>query len=154
MPLRAFAAAALCVLALIATPAAAQTGSLVTKKSAHDVAKTVERLEAAIKSRGAAIVAKVDHAAAAKANGLELRPTVVVLFGNPKLGTPLMQSAQTAGLDLPMKILVWQDSSGAVQLAYQAPAALGAAHGIKDRDAVLNTMAGALAAIADEAAKP
>jgi uncharacterized protein (DUF302 family) len=147
-------AAVSCVLALAAAPVAAQSGNLVSKKSAHDVARTVERLETAIKSRGAAIVAKVDHAAAAKANGLELRPTIVVLFGNPKLGTPLMQSAQTAGLDLPMKVLVWQDAAGAVHLGYFAPAALGASHGIKDRDEVLKTMTGALGAITDEAAKP
>jgi uncharacterized protein (DUF302 family) len=147
-------AAAFGVLAVIAFPVAGHGGDLVTKKSAHDLAKTTERLEAAIKSRGAAIVAKVDHAAAAKANGLELGPTLVVIFGSPKLGTPLMQSAQTAGLDLPMKVLVWQDAAGAVQVSYWAPAALGRAHAIKDRDDVLKTITGALATITDEAANP
>ncbi len=142
------------LLLVAAIPAAAQTGDLVTKKSAHDVTRTVERLEAAIKSRGAAIVAKVDHAAAARSNGLELGPAVVVIFGNPKLGTPLMQSVPTAGLDLPLKILVWQEPAGAVRVSYWAPAALGRAHGIKDRDDVLKAMTGALAAIADEAANP
>lgn len=142
------------VLAVIAVPAAGQGGDLVTKKSAHDLARTVERLEAAIKSRGAAIVAKVDHAAAAKANGLDLAPTLVVIFGNPKLGTPLMKSVQTAGLDLPLKVLVWQDEAGAVQVSYWAPAVLGRTHGIKDRDEVLKTITGALAAIAAEAANP
>ena len=139
---------------VIAIPAAAQSGDLVMKKSSHDMAKTTERLEAAIKSRGAAIIAKVDHAAAARANGLDLPPTLVVIFGNPKLGTPLMQSVQTAGLDLPLKVLVWQDAGGVVQVGYWMPAALGRAHGIKDRDEVLKTMTGALAAIADEAASP
>jgi uncharacterized protein (DUF302 family) len=147
-------AAAFGVLAVIAMPAAGQGGDLVTKKSAHDLARTVERLEAAIKSRGAAIVAKVDHAAAAKANGLDLRPTLVVIFGNPKLGTPLMQSVQAAGLDLPLKVLVWQDAAGTVQVSYWAPSALGRAHGIKDRDEVLKTITGALATITDEAASP
>jgi uncharacterized protein (DUF302 family) len=147
-------AAAFGVLAVIAMPASGQGGDLVTKKSAHDLTKTVERLEGAIKSRGATIVAKVDHAAAAKANGLELPPTVVVIFGNPKLGTPLMQSAQSAGLDLPLKVLVWQDAAGEVQLSYWAPVLLGLAHGITDRDEVLKTMTGALATITDEAANP
>jgi len=138
----------------MAVPAAAQSGDLVTKKSAHDMAKTAERLETAIKSRGATIIAKVDHAAGAKANGLDLQPTLVVIFGNPKLGTPLMQSVQTAGLDLPLKVLVWQDAGGVVQVGYWMPAALGRAHGIKDRDEVLKTMTGALATITDEAVGP
>jgi len=139
------------ILAFAAGPALAQTPQLVTKKSAHDAAATVVRLEAAIEERGAAIVAKVDHAAAAKASGMELRPTIVLIFGNPKLGTPLMQSSATAGLDLPMRVLVWQDAAGAVTVGYWPPSALAAAHGIKDRDPVLKTMAGALDAITGEA---
>jgi uncharacterized protein (DUF302 family) len=98
-------ALAACLAAFLIPPALAQSPSLVTKKSAHDAAATVTRLEAAIKKRGAAIVATVDHAAAAKANGLELKPATVVIFGNPKLGTPLMQASPTAGLDLPMRVL-------------------------------------------------
>ena len=149
--MRMFAVLAMAV-AISAAPASAQGPQLVTKKSAHDAAETVARLEAAIKKRGAAIVAKVDHAAAAKANGMELRPAVVVIFGNPKLGTPLMQSRPTAGLDLPMRVLVWQDGNGAVMVGYWAPASLADAHGIKDRDAVIKTMGGALDAITSEAA--
>lgn len=141
---------AACFLAL-AAPAAAQAPAPVTKTSPHDVTATVARLEAAITKRGAAIVAKVDHAAAAKANGLDLRPSVVVIFGNPKLGTPLMQSNPAAGLDLPMRVLVWQDAAGAVKIGYWPPAALAQMHGIKDRDEVLKTMAGALDAITSEA---
>jgi len=140
-----------CLLAFAAAPAIAQAPQLVTKKSPHDVAATVARLEAAITKRGATIVAKVDHAAAAKASGMELRPTVVLIFGNPKLGTPLMQSSPTAGLDLPMRVLAWQDAAGAVMVGYWPPASLAGAHGIKDRDPVLKTMAGALDAITSEA---
>jgi uncharacterized protein (DUF302 family) len=139
------------VVACATAPALAQAPQLVTKKSAHDAAATVARLEAAITKRGAVIAAKVDHAAAAKANGMELRPAIVVIFGNPKLGTPLMQSSPTAGLDLPMRVLVWQDTAGAVMVGYWPPSSLAAAHGIKDRDAVLKTMAGALDAITNEA---
>ncbi len=139
------------ILAFSAAPASAQAPQLVTKKSAHDAAATVARLEEAIKKRGAAIVAKVDHAAAAKANGMELRPAVVVIFGNPKLGTPLMQSNPAAGLDLPMRVLVWQDAAGAVMVGYWAAASLAQAHGITDQDAVIKTMGGALDAITSEA---
>ena len=139
------------LVALLAAPALAQAPQLVTKKSPHDAAATVARLEAAITKRGAAIVAKVDHATAAKASGMELRPIVALIFGNPKLGTPLMQSSPTAGLDLPMRVLVWQDATGAVMVGYWPPASLATAHGIKDRDPVLKTMAGALDAITNEA---
>lgn len=135
----------------LATATHAQSPTPITKKSAHDVAATVARLEAAITKRGASIVAKVDHAAAAKANGMQLAPTVLVIFGNPKLGTPLMQSAPTAGMDLPMRVLVWQDTAGTAQVGYWPPAALAQAHGIKDREQVIQTMTGALDAITNEA---
>ena len=131
-----------------------QQTSLVVQKSAHDVTTTVARLEAAIKQRGATIIAKVDHAAAAKANGLELRPTIVLIFGNPKLGTPLMQSNQTAGLDLPLRIVVWQDAGGAVMLGYRTPTSLAEAHSIQDREAVVTTMSDALRAITADTVKP
>lgn len=138
----------------LATGAYAQQTAPIVQKSAHDLSATVARLESAIKQRGATIVAKVDHAAAAKANSLDLRPTVVIIFGNPKLGTPLMQSSQTAGLDLPLRILVWQDAAGAVMVGYWPPAALAQAHSIRDRDPVIKTMSEALGAITGEAIKP
>lgn len=134
--------------------AAAGAEALTVKPSPHDVAKTVDRLEAAVKSRGAVVVAKVDHAAAAQANGLSLRPTVLVLFGNPKLGTPLMQSQQTAGLDLPLRVLIWQDAGGATQVGYTPAAAVAARHGITDRNDAVERIAGALAAIVNEATTP
>jgi len=144
-------AIAACLLAFAVSPALAQTPDLIAKKSPHDFASTVTQLEAAITKRGAAIAAKVDHAAAAKANGLELKPATVVIFGNPKLGTPLMQSSPTAGLDLPMRVLVWEDATGAVMVGYWAPTKLAEAHGIKDRDQIVKTMASALDAITNEA---
>lgn len=134
-----------------ASPAPAETPSLITKKSPHGVASTVARLEAAITKRGSAIVAKVDHAAAAAANGLELGPATVVIFGNPKLGTPLMNSRITAALDLPLRILVWRDAAGAVMVGYWPPAKLAETHGIEDRDQILETMARALDAITNDA---
>ncbi len=131
-----------------------QPTGLIVQGSAHDISATVARLESAIKQRGATILAKVDHTAAAKANGLDLRPTLVILFGNPKLGTPLMQSNQTAGLDLPLRILVWQDAAGAVMVGYWAPATLAEAHSIRDREPVIKAMSDALSAITGESVKP
>jgi len=144
-------ALALCLSASLAPAALADNLALVAKKSPHDAAATVARIEAAIAKRGATLVAKVDHAGAAKANGLELAPNTVVIFGNPKLGTALMQSSPTAGLDLPMRVLVWQDAAGAVMVGYWPPARLAQTHGIEDREQVVKTMTGALDAITNEA---
>lgn len=90
--------------------------------SAFDPKGTADRLEAAIKAKGLTVFARVDHAAAATAVGLALRPTEVLLFGNAKGGTPLMQARQTIGIDLPLKALVWQDSDGKTWLSYNDPA--------------------------------
>ncbi len=141
---------------MLAAPATFAAGNepLVVKSSPHDVPTTVSRLEAAVKSRGATVVAKIDHATAAEASGLSLRPTVLVLFGNPKLGTPLMQSQQTAGLDLPLRVLVWQDDGGATQVGYAPPSLIAARHGITDQNDVIEKMKGALAAITADSAAP
>lgn len=130
--------------------AAAEEEALVVETSPHDVPATVQRLEAAVVAKGAKVVAAIDHAAA-RASGLSLRPTVLVLFGNPKLGTPLMQSEQTAGLDLPLRVLVWQDAAGATQVGYTPPAAIAARHRIEDHGELIEKMAGALSAITAEA---
>jgi uncharacterized protein (DUF302 family) len=141
---------------MLGTAAAWTAGeeTLVIKPSPHDVPTTVQRLEAAVNGRGATVVAKIDHAAAAEAHELSLRPTVLVLFGNPKLGTPLMQSQQTAGLDLPLRVLVWQDAGGTTQVGYAPVDLIATRHGITDRPEVVEKIAGALAAIADEATAP
>jgi len=103
---------------------------LVTLASAHDFATTLARLTAALTAKGITIFGQVDHAAGAAGVGLALRPTTLVMFGNPKGGTPLMQVAQTAGIDLPLKALVWQDEGGAVRLSYNDPAWIAARHGL------------------------
>jgi uncharacterized protein (DUF302 family) len=95
----------------------AQEG-FVSVASRHSAAETVERLLAALKKRDLAVFARIDHAAAAAAVGMPLRPTEVVLFGNPKGGTVLMEDQQRAGIDLPLKALVWQDAAGKVWLSY------------------------------------
>ena len=147
-----FALATTLALACLGPAAWGQDAQLMTKQSAHDVAATVERLVAAIEKRGAKVVAKVDHAAAAAGVGLQLRPTTVVIFGNPRLGTPLMQENQQVGLDLPLRVLVWQDAAGAVRVGYRSPDRLAQEYGITGQGELRKTMAGALAAITDEAA--
>lgn len=149
----ALSAVTLCLLLAASPPAVAAAGKdpLMVRTSPHDVPTTVQRLAAAVTSRGAKIVATVDHAAAAEASGLSLRPTVLVLFGNPKLGTPLMQSEQTVGLDLPLRVLVWQDAAGATQVGYAPPSVIASRHGIEDQGELIEKMAGALSAITAEA---
>lgn len=95
---------------------------LVTLPSVHDFATTLRRLTQVLEAKGLTIFASVDHAAGAANVGMTLRPTTVVMFGNPAGGTPLMQAAQTAGIDLPLKALVWQGEDGGVRLSYNDPA--------------------------------
>jgi len=110
---------------------------------------TMDRLEAAVKARGMSVFARVDHAAGASSVGLPLRPTEVLIFGNPVGGTPLMQAAKTIGLDLPLKALVWQDASGDTFLSYNDPVWLAERHGITGEPmTVAAKLSAALAAIA------
>src|SRR5262249_4728845 len=96
---------------------------LITLPSNYEPKETMDRLEAEIRARGMVVFARVDHAAGAAQVGLSLRPTEVLIFGNAKAGTPLMQAEQTIGIDLPLKALVWQDANGKVWLSYNAPLA-------------------------------
>jgi uncharacterized protein (DUF302 family) len=105
---------------------------LVTLPSAHDFGTTLARLAAALEARGITIFARIDHAAGAADVRLALRPTTLLVFGNPAAGTPLMQAAQTAGIDLPLKALVWQDADGTVKLSYNDPAWMASRHAIGD----------------------
>jgi uncharacterized protein (DUF302 family) len=91
---------------------------LITIATNHSVKQTLDRLEASLKAKAITVVARIDHAAGAKSVGMDLRPTELLIFGNPKAGTPLMQADQTIGLDLPLKVLVWQDAAGKVWLTY------------------------------------
>jgi uncharacterized protein (DUF302 family) len=114
--------------------------------------ETMARLAAAVTARGMTILARIDHAAAAAKVGMDLRPTEVLIFGNPRAGTPLMQAAQTIGIDLPLKALVWQDESGATWLGYNDPTWLAKRHGaLVEAHPALGAMTTALAAIAKEA---
>jgi uncharacterized protein (DUF302 family) len=97
-------------------------------------------------------IARIDHAAGAQSVDMELRPTQLLIFGNPKLGTPLMQANRAIGLDLPMKVLAWQEADGTVKVAYTAPAALAKRHGISDQDKIVETMTKALDGLTKAAA--
>ncbi len=126
---------------------------LIVKASAHSVSDTLDRLQGIMKKKGITIFARVDHAGGAKKVGLELKSTQLLIFGNPKLGTPLMMSNQRIGIDLPLKALAWQDKDGKVWLAYTDPGYLKKKHGISDKDGVFKKMAGALNKLTDAAVK-
>jgi uncharacterized protein (DUF302 family) len=120
--------------------------------SSHGPKDTMDRLEAAVKAKGMMVFARIDHTAGATAIGLSLRPTELLIFGNAKAGTPLMQSIQTIGLDLPLKALVWQDESGRTWLSYDDPAWLAQRHGIGgETRAVVGMMTAALDSVAKAA---
>jgi uncharacterized protein (DUF302 family) len=130
----------------------AQEG-VVSIASRHSAAETMERILAALKKREFSVFARIDHAAAAAAFGMPLRPTEVVLFGNPKGGTVLMQDQQRAGIDLPLKALVWQDAAGKVWLSYNTAEWIAARAGLGPASAAaVAAMTKALTAIAEEAA--
>src|SRR6476619_8254171 len=122
---------------------------LTTIPSNFDPKETMNRLETEIRTKGLEVFARIDHAAGAAEVGLNLRPTELIIFGNAKAGTPLMQSIQTVGIDLPLKALVWQDASGTAWLSYNDPAFLARRHGVEgEENMTINAMASALEAIA------
>ena len=122
---------------------------LITIQSSYGPEDTMSRFEAELRAKGMTVFARVDHAAGAAAVGLSLRPTEVLIFGNAKAGTPLMQSMQTIGIDLPLKALVWQDASGGTWLSYNDPSWLAKRHGLgREVETTVAAMAAALNAIA------
>lgn len=136
---------AIVILSLLALPLAhAADNGLVSKKSPYDVNETLDRLEAVIKKKGITIFARIDHAAGAKKVEMELRPTQLLIFGNPKLGTPPMTSNQAIGLDLPLKVLAWEDADGQVWITYSAPADLAKRYAITDQQPVFDKMTNVL----------
>src|SRR5438128_10021685 len=128
---------------------------LTTIASDYGPKETMDRLEAEIKAKGMTVFARVDHAAGAAQAGLSLRPTEVLIFGNAKAGTPLMQANQTIGIDLPLKALVYEDAAGKVWLSYNDPRWLAHRHGLGAVAVeTVNAMAAALNAAATKATKP
>jgi uncharacterized protein (DUF302 family) len=151
VPARAKLFASIVVICLQGVRAMAVEG-LITTRSNYDPKDTMDRLEAEVKAKNLTVFAHVDHAAGAAAVGLLLRPTDLLIFGNARGGTPLMQSAQTIGLDLPLKILVWQDATGATWLSYNDPSWLAKRHGLSaDVEATVSDITTAIHAVAKAA---
>lgn len=118
-------------LSVFASLAAAVDG-LVVVESPHGVRDTMDRLEAVVKEKGLNVFARIDHAAGAAKVDKSLRPTELLIFGNPKGGTPFMECAQTVGIDLPLKALVWEDEAGKVWVGYNEPTYIAERHGVDD----------------------
>jgi uncharacterized protein (DUF302 family) len=125
---------------------------LTSIRSSFGPKETMDRLEAEIRTQRMTVFARIDHAGAAAVVGLKLRPTELIIFGNARGGTPLMQSAQTVGIDLPLKALVWQDAAGKTWISYNEPGWIAPRHGITDAQSVINKMADLLSAISRKAA--
>jgi uncharacterized protein (DUF302 family) len=125
---------------------------LVSVQSRVSARETLDRLLSALTTRKLSVFARVDHAASAASIGLPLRPTEVVIFGNPKGGTALMQDRQSAGIDLPLKTLIWEDADGKVWFTYNDPAWIVQRHGLGGASApAVEAMTVLLSAIAQEA---
>ncbi len=107
-----------------------EENGIITIKSHHSVEQTVERLEAVLHAKGVKVFGLIDHSGEAEKAGMSMRPTKVLIFGNPKAGTPLMVAAPGIAIDLPLKILVWEDADGSVRVSYNSPAYLQARHGV------------------------
>jgi uncharacterized protein (DUF302 family) len=127
---------------------------LTSVESAFGPMETMDRLEAGIRALGMTVFARIDHEAGASSAGLELRPTELLMFGNPKAGTPLMQAEQTIGVDLPLKALVWQDAAGVTRISWNDPAWLARRHGLGGEAAMAAAkIGGVVKAAAEEAAR-
>lgn len=128
---------------------------LITIPSHHGPEETMNRLEATAREKGLTVFAQIDHAAGAAAAGLALRPTEVIVFGNAKSGTPLMQSTQTVGIDLPLKVLVWQDEEGRTWLSYNDPDWFSQRHNLaEDSRAVVNAMKALMREVVSKVTSP
>lgn len=125
---------------------------VISKTSTHSVKDTLDKLETIVTAKGFKVVARVNHAKAAEMSGQTLNPTEVLIFGNPKVGTALMKSNQAVGLDLPVKVLVWENAEGVVTISYNDPAWMVSRYGITDRIDVVEKMSGALGNFTDAAA--
>ena len=135
---------------LFMSPAWATEG-MISIKSAHSVAQTADRLESVLNSKGMTVFTRIDHAAGARKVGKTLAPTELVIFGNPKIGTPLMHCSHSIAIDLPQKALIWQDQAGQVWFSYNDPQYLALRHNPTGCDEVLKKVAAALGNFANKA---
>src|SRR5438477_12921871 len=125
--------------------------ALTSIRSRFGPKETMNRLEVEIRAHGMKVCDRIYHAAGAAEAGFELRPTELIIFGNARGGTPLMQSAQTVGIDLPLKALVWEDASGTTWLSYNEPSWIAQRHSVSNAEPTLNKMTAALRAISKKA---
>lgn len=129
----------------------AMAGDMITFNSPYSVAETIDRLTAAVEGAGAKVFARIDHAKGAESVGEELRPTELLLFGNPKLGTPVMQASQSAGMDLPLRAVAYQQEDGSVVLVFRDPGYLTDDHSVPADAPVLQKMRGAIGKLGGKA---
>jgi uncharacterized protein (DUF302 family) len=127
---------------------------IISIKSSHDVKTTVDRLENILREKGMTVFIKINHAEGAQKVGKKLRPTELIIFGNPEVGTPLMQCGQSVAIDLPQKALIWQDEAGQVWLSYNDPKYLASRHSIKECGEVIKKIQKALGNFARMATMP
>jgi uncharacterized protein (DUF302 family) len=144
---------AITLLFMTATTLHAAQG-MVSLKSSFDVATTADRLEESLKKKGMTLFARIDHGDAAAKAGLELGQMELMIFGNPKVGTKLMQCAASVGIDLPQKALIWRDTAGQVWFSYNSPQYLASRHELKGCDEVIGKVSKALENFARSATAP
>lgn len=128
----------------VSADAMADENGMISKKSNFSVKETLDKLEAVLKKKGIGVALRWSHDAKAKGVGIPLRPTELLIFGNPKLGSHMFTANQTAGIDLPLKALAWKDDKGQVWLTYNDPAYIVKRHNIKNRSKIKAKMTGAL----------
>lgn len=127
------------------------SNGLITQKSTHNVTATADKLVSILNKKGMTVFARINHTEGAKKVGKTLRPTELVIFGNPKVGTPLMLCSQSVAIDLPQKALIWEDKAGDTWLSYNDPNYLNTRHDLKDCGPVLEKVTGALKKITQAA---
>jgi uncharacterized protein (DUF302 family) len=137
---------------LFCTPAAAQ--GLISVKSNYDVTATANRLERVLQEKGITVFARIDHAQGAQSIGQTLKPTLLLIFGSPAMGTPLIQRSRSIGIDLPLKALIWEDKAGQVWLSYNDPDFLFRRHGLTEMEDAMRQMQQALSGFAAAATQP
>jgi uncharacterized protein (DUF302 family) len=142
------------VLFLFVSVTAQADSGLVDVKSVFNVTETANRLVRVLNDKGMKVFARINHAKGAESVGKKLRPTELLIFGNPKVGAPLMQCAQLVAIDLPQKALVWEDKTGQVWLSYNDPAYLSQRHDLQACEPVLAKVSNALKSFAHAATKP
>ena len=140
------------ILGLLLSTAVAAGEGMISVKSAHSVSATADRLENILGAKGMTVFARIDHAAGAKKAGKTLLPTELIVFGNPKVGTPLMLCSRSIAIDLPQKALIWEDAAGDTWISYNDPEFLRLRHGTEGCDEVFKKVSMALGNFSKKAA--